>query len=81
VILACDDVPARPLPATGAAVGIDVGVASFLTSSDGNQVPNPRPLAAAAARLAAGQRSVARKKPGSNGRRLAGVSSPRCTPR
>jgi putative transposase len=68
VILACDDVPARRLPATGAAVGIDMGVVSFLTTSDGDQVPNPRPLAAAAARLAAAQRSLARKKPGSSRR-------------
>ncbi|MGH3421778.1 MAG: transposase, partial [Streptosporangiaceae bacterium] len=57
VILSCDDVPAQPLPATGSAVGIDMGVVSFLTTSDGMHVPNPRPLAAAAARLAAAQRS------------------------
>jgi len=43
VVLSCDDVPAKPLPATGAIVGIDMGVASFLTTSDGTHVPNPRP--------------------------------------
>jgi putative transposase len=71
VILSCDDVPAESLPATGAAVGIDVGVASFLTTSDGAHVPNPRHLAATAGKLAAAQRDVARKKRGSNRRRNA----------
>jgi putative transposase len=42
VILACDEVPAEPLPATGAACGIDMGVAHFLTTSEGGHKPNPR---------------------------------------
>ncbi len=71
VILACDDVLAEPLGPTGAAVGIDVGVASFLTTSDGEHVPNPRPLAVAAGHLAVAQQSLARKKRGSNRRRKA----------
>lgn len=71
VILACDDVPAEPLPATGAVTGIDMGVASFLTTSEGVHVPNPRPLAAAADRLAKAQQSLALKKRGSNRRRKA----------
>ena len=69
VVLSCDDVPAEPLPAAGAAVGIDVGIASFLTTSDGEHVPNLRPLAATADRLAAAQRSLGRKKRGGNRRR------------
>ena len=71
VILACDDVLAQLLPATGAAVGIDMGVVSTLTTSDGEHVPNPSPLAAAAARLTVAQQSLARKKRGSNRRRKA----------
>ena len=71
VILACADVPPEPLPATGAVVGIDLGIASFLTTSDGRHVPNLRLLAGAADRLAAAQRSVARKKRGSGRRRKA----------
>ena len=35
VILSCDDVPARPLSQTGAVAGIDLGVASLVTTSDG----------------------------------------------
>jgi putative transposase len=52
-------------------VGIDLGIASFLTTSDGEHIPNPRPLAVATDRLAAAQQSLARKKRGSNRRRKA----------
>ncbi|WP_245674757.1 RNA-guided endonuclease InsQ/TnpB family protein [Herbidospora cretacea] len=71
VILSCDDVPAEILPATGAVVGVDMGVASFLTTSDGEQVGNPRHLAAVAGELAAAQQDLARKKRGSKRRRKA----------
>ena len=71
VILSCDDIPARPLPATGAVVGIDLGVASLLTTSDGTRTPNPRLLAAAADSLAAAQQVLARKQRGSKRRRKA----------
>jgi putative transposase len=71
LVLSCDDVPAEPLSATGAAVGIDMGIASFLTTSDGEHVPNPRPLAATADRLAIAQQELSRKKRGSNRRRNA----------
>ncbi|WP_113698499.1 RNA-guided endonuclease InsQ/TnpB family protein [Nonomuraea lactucae] len=65
VVLSCDDVPAEQLAATGAAVGIDMGVASLVTTSDGAHVANPRHLAATADRLAAAQRDLARKRRGS----------------
>jgi putative transposase len=71
VVLSCDEVPAQPLEPTGSVVGIDMGVASFLTTSDGVHVPNPRHLAAAADRLAAAQRDLAQKKRDSNRRRKA----------
>ena len=70
VILSCDDVPAQPLPATGAVTGIDMGVASFLTSGSAH-VPNPRHLPAAAGKLADAQRALARKRRGSERRRKA----------
>jgi putative transposase len=41
LVLSCDQVPTRPLEPTGATVGIDVGIVSFATTSDGQQVPNP----------------------------------------
>jgi putative transposase len=71
VVLSCDDVPPEPLEPTGSPVGIDMGVASFLTASDGAHVTNPRHLAATAGRLAAAQRDLARKKRGSKRRRKA----------
>jgi putative transposase len=71
VILSCDDVPAEPLAATGAVVGVDMGVASFLTTSDEQHIDNPRHLAVSADRLAAAQRALARRKRGSRRRRKA----------
>ena len=71
VVLSCDEVPAEPLPATGAVAGIDLGVASLVTTSDGEHVANRRHLAAPAGRLAAAQRDLARKKRGSKRRRKA----------
>ncbi|MFF5110005.1 RNA-guided endonuclease InsQ/TnpB family protein [Streptosporangium sp. NPDC000509] len=71
VTVSCDDVPAETLPATGASVGIDLGVASLVTTSEGEHLANPRHLAACAERLAAAQRDLARKKRGSARRRKA----------
>ena len=66
VVLSCDDVPARPLAPTGAVVGIDMGIVSFLTTSSGEHVPNPRHARSAADRLAGAQRALKtfpRRKP------------------
>jgi putative transposase len=58
-----------PLPATGRAIGVDVGVARFLTTSDGKVVANPRFLDAAQQRIADLQRRTAHARPGSGNRR------------
>ncbi len=71
VVLSCDDVPAETLPATGAVAGVDMGVASLVTTSDGTHVASPRHLAAIADRLAMAQRDLARKKRGGKRRRKA----------
>jgi putative transposase len=47
LVLSCDDVPGRPLPATGRQVGIDVGVARFATTSDGEVIASRRRAKAA----------------------------------
>ncbi len=73
VTFACDDVPARPLPTTGATVGIDLGLESFLTTSDGAHVANPRPLRAASAGLRKAQRVVSKRVRGGVRRRKAVV--------
>ena len=71
VLLSCDDVPPEPLERTGSVVGIDLGVKSFLTTSDGVHVPNPRHLERSASRLAAAQRTLARCRRGSTRRQRA----------
>ncbi|WP_169986107.1 RNA-guided endonuclease TnpB family protein [Microbispora sp. H10836] len=71
LILSCDDVPAQPQPATGPVVGLDMGVASLVTTSHGEHLANPRHLEASADRLAAAQQGLARKKRGSKRRRNA----------
>jgi putative transposase len=71
LILSCDDVPEKPLAPSGAAVGIDVGIASFLTTSDGEQVANARHGAVVAERLARAQRVLTNKRRGSQNRRAA----------
>ncbi|WP_113699526.1 RNA-guided endonuclease InsQ/TnpB family protein [Nonomuraea lactucae] len=71
VVLSCDDVPAGALPTTGAVVGIDMGVAWLVTTSDGDHIENQRHLAASADRLTVAQRDLAHKKRGSGRRRKA----------
>ncbi|MET7567112.1 transposase [Streptomyces sp. NPDC005492] len=58
VILACDEVPAEPLPQTGAIVAIDMGVTHFLTTSNGVHIANPRFSEASAEALAEAQRAL-----------------------
>ena len=69
LILSCDDVPTNGLPGTGRQAGIDVGIASFATTSDGDHIDNPRFRRAAAAKLAAAQRRLQRAGRGSRNRR------------
>jgi putative transposase len=64
LVLSCDGVPTNPLPVSGRQVGIDVGVVSFATTSDGQHVDNPRWARAAAGRLAAAQRRLQRARRG-----------------
>jgi putative transposase len=68
LILSCDDVPANPKAAVGRQVGVDVGIVSFATTSEGDHVDNPRWARTAAARLSAAQRRLARAKRGSSNR-------------
>lgn len=69
VTFSCDDVPTKPLPETGKAVGIDVGLEKFLATSDGDFVENPRHLRKAEAKLKRTQRRVSKRKRGGNRRR------------
>lgn len=71
VSIACKDVASKPLPATGASVGIDLGLTTFAATSDGERIVNPRPLRAASIMLERAQRRVSRRKRGSQRRRRA----------
>jgi putative transposase len=62
LVLSCDDVATNPLPATGRTAGIDVGIVSFATTSDGQQIDNPRWGRGAADRLTAAQQRLQRAK-------------------
>jgi putative transposase len=68
LILSCDDVPSTPLPATNRQVGVDLGIASFATTSDGLHVENPRWARTSARKLVRAQRRLARARPGSKNR-------------
>jgi putative transposase len=68
LVLSCDDVPTNPLPATGRQAGIDVGIASFATTSDGEHIDNPRWSRAAGDGLATAQRRLQSAKRGSKSR-------------
>lgn len=71
VSVSCDQVEPKPLVPTGRHVGIDLGVSSLLTTSEGEHLANPRFTNRAAARLAVAQQDLARKKRGSKRRRKA----------
>ncbi len=61
-IILTAETEAKPLPKTGATVGLDVGLENFATLSNGEAIPNPRYLQKAEKRLKTAQRSVSRKK-------------------
>jgi putative transposase len=68
VIVVADSEPV-PLPAAGREVGVDMGVARFLTTSDGEVIANPRLLAASAELIADLQARKDRARPGSGNRK------------
>jgi len=63
----------KPLEKAEAETGIDVGVKTLATTSDGEKLENPRPLIKREKRLKKLQRRVSRKVRGSNNRRKAGL--------
>ncbi len=67
---ACE-IEAQPLEPTGREVGVDVGVHSLLTTSEGEQVENPKWYRAEQKKLRVLQRRVSRRKLGGSNRRKA----------
>ena len=69
VLFSCDDVPVTILPKTEKQeVGLDVGLTSFLTDSEGNKVENPRFFRESEKKLRRAQRKLSRRKRGSRRR-------------
>jgi putative transposase len=62
----CDSVPENKLPKLDTKIGIDVGIKSYLTDSEGNKVENPKFLKYKLRELRVKQRKLARAKKGSN---------------
>ncbi|MCP2241729.1 putative transposase [Lentzea aerocolonigenes] len=73
VSLLCEDPSVRPLPATDAVVGIDVGLDHLLVLSTGEKISNPRHERRDRTALAKAQRSLCRKQKGSNNRAKARI--------
>jgi putative transposase len=69
--VACDEVPAQPLPITGQETGIDMGLKVFLITADGEAVENPRHYRRAERKLRKAQQRVSRRKQGSKRRKKA----------
>lgn len=66
-----DGVAAKPLPATGRAAGVDLGIETFAALSTGELIAGPRAERAGAKTVRRAQRRVARRKRGSSRRRRA----------
>jgi putative transposase len=60
VVLTAEQAQPEPLAATGSVVGIDMGIVSFLTDSNGVHVENPAHARRAAAKLETAQRALSR---------------------
>ncbi len=69
--IACAGVPVQPLPLTGQETGIDLGLESFATLANGEQIANPRHYCKAEKRLQRATRRVSKRKKGSKRRRKA----------
>ncbi len=71
LVASCDLGDVQRPPSDKPAVGIDVGLKAFLTTSQGETEPNPRYLKTALPELRRRQRGLSRKKKGGKNRRKA----------
>ena len=71
VILSCDNVPQENLPKTGQTAGVDVGINVYAMTDSGYAIGNPKYAKATQDKVANLQRSVSKKKFGSNNRKKA----------
>ena len=68
VSLLVDDSTIQPLPPVDKAVGLDAGIASLITTSDGEKIANPKHFAKGFKRLRKAQKALSRKQKDSRNR-------------
>jgi putative transposase len=71
VSLLVDDLTIQPLPVIDKAVGLDAGITSLITTSDGEKIANPKHFAKGFKRLRKAQKALSRKQKGSLNREKA----------
>jgi putative transposase len=71
VSLLVNDPTVQPLPPTDKKVGIDVGISSLLTTSDGEKIANPKHFNRLYQKLYSAQKELSRKTKGSKNRNKA----------
>ena len=69
IVFTCTDIPEPPKSKTGKAIGIDLGIASLVTTSDGKKIEGVVDTRKLEKKLAKEQRRLSRKKKGSNNRK------------
>ncbi len=66
-----DDHTVKPLPKTDKSIGLDAGVTSLITTSDGDKMANPKNFKRLRKKLRRVQKALSRKQKGSNNRNKA----------
>jgi putative transposase len=67
------DVEIKPLPESLSSIGIDLGITSLIATSTGEKIANPKGFKAKRAKLRQVQKTLSRKKKGSNNRQKARI--------
>jgi putative transposase len=73
ICLLVDNPNIQPLPTCTKSLGLDVGITSLLTTSDGDKIANPRHFKRHRRKLKRVQKSLSRKQKGSNNRQKARI--------
>lgn len=69
IVFTYTDIPEPPMPKTGKAIGIDLGIKSLVTTSNGEKIEGVADTKKLDKKLARQQRKLSRKKRGSNNRK------------